>query len=83
MSLLGVSAAWAGDAQSGDAPQWQTRTEVEEHARDLDRRLIELQHDLLAARHEADQQGMARAEAEVKKVQVDRIETLRTLGELR
>lgn len=81
--LFAAVVVGATSARGDDLSQFQGRTALEGHARDLDHRLIELQHDLIAARHTGDPNALARAETELKKVQVDRIETLRALGEIR
>ena len=73
----------ASTARGDDAPAWPSRTDAEAHARELDHRVVELQHAIMAARHTGDQAGLERAEADLKKVQADRVQVLRTLGELR
>jgi hypothetical protein len=56
---------------------------LEARSRVLDQRVIELQHDILAARRNGDQAALERAETEFKKTQAERVETLRAMGELR
>jgi hypothetical protein len=72
----------ATNARCSDPPGWQSRTELEVHARQLDHRVIELQHAIMAARYKGDQDAQARAEADLKNVQAERVETLRSLGEI-
>lgn len=81
-ALLALTAAAPSPAQD-NPPQWQTRTDIEARARELDRRVIDLQHDLLAARRNGDQAGSERAAADLKSVQAERVELLRALGHLR
>ncbi len=81
--LLAAVLIWPSTARCDDAPAWQSRTDAEAHARELDRRVVELQHTIMAARHTGDQAGLERAETDLKKVQADRVEVLRALGELR
>jgi uncharacterized protein YlxW (UPF0749 family) len=84
---LGVL-AWAAVAASpnsvrgADPARWTNRTDLEEHTRQLEHRVIELQHQIMAARHNHDQDGLTRAEAQLKDVQAERVEALRSLGKL-
>ncbi len=85
LAIVGAVAVttWCRTAQAGDLSQYASRTQLEEHARELDRRVVELQHDLMAARHSGNLEDRTRAEADLKNVQAERVETLRTLGALR
>lgn len=78
-ALLGATVCWAQSYTS----QPQSRTELETHARDLDYRAVELQHEIMAARHDGDATAREHAEAELTAIQTERIEALRTLGVLR
>ncbi len=80
--VCALVAAAAITARGSDSPGWQSRTELEAHARQLDHRVIELQHAIMAARQKGDAEALARAEAELKDVQAERVETLRNLGEV-
>jgi outer membrane murein-binding lipoprotein Lpp len=75
-------AAVAHPARSSEqaTTSWQ---ELEEKSAALDRRVIELQHDIRAARHGGDQGKLEQAEKELKGVQEQRVETLRAMGHLR
>ncbi len=69
---------------SGAAAQWgASRTEAEERARELDHRVVELQHAVRAARYKGDQAELERVETDLKNVQAERVDVLRTLGDLR
>ncbi len=81
--LFAAVLTWASTTRCDDAPAWRSRTDAEAHARELDQRVVELQHAIMAARHSGDQAGLERAETDLKKVQADRVEVLRALGELR
>jgi hypothetical protein len=82
-ALLIGGPVWAGEVQ-GNAP-WhvQSHADVEAHARELDHRVVALQHELFAARYNNDQAAIERVEGELKRVQAERVAVLRTLGELR
>ena len=66
-----------------DGDQWQNRTEAEDHARELDHRVVELQHAIRAARYKGNQEDLERAETDLKNVQAERVDVLRALGALR
>jgi len=60
-----------------------SRMQLEARSRELDREVIEHQHEILAARHDGDAAALARAEAELKRTQEERVDVLRALGQLR
>ncbi len=80
--VLAAVLAWSLPAYGAGA-QWTSRTEAEDHARELDHRVVELQHAIRAARHKGDQAELERAEADLKSVQAERVDVLRWLGDLR
>jgi hypothetical protein len=84
LAVLVLALCWASTvwAEGDDAPRWESRTQVEDYAASLDRRVIELQHEILAARHNRDQTGLERAQKDLKAVQAQRVEALRSLGQL-
>jgi C4-dicarboxylate-specific signal transduction histidine kinase len=75
-ALLAATVCWA----QTDTSQPQSRTEIEAHARELDSRAVQLQHEIMAARHDGDAAALERAEGKLKATQTERVETLRTLG---
>lgn len=78
LALAMATSSWAQDA----APRQQSRAELEAQSRELDQHVIELQHDIMAARHEGDPEALKRAETELKSAQEKRVDTLRGLGQL-
>ena len=81
MALLLASMASVSSGQE-PTPRWRSRDEWEAHSRELDHRVIELQHAIMAARHEGDSEALKRAEEELKSIQGERVDTLQTLGHL-
>ena len=77
--VLGSGGAWA---QREAPPRPGSRTEMEAYARELDGRVVELQHAIMAARHRGDATALEQAKKELATVQAARVDTLRTLGEL-
>jgi hypothetical protein len=69
-------------AQDAEAPRWETRAQLEEHAFALDRRVVVLQKEVRAARYGGDTAELQRAEAELKDVKSQRVDALRALGQL-
>lgn len=82
--MIPLLAALMATVSSGQepTPRWQSRDELEAHSRELDHRVIELQHAIMAARHEGDSEALKRAEEELKSLQGERVDTLHTLGHL-
>lgn len=81
--VFAVPMMGVGTASGDDMPQWQSRADAEARALDLDQRAVELQHQVRAARQQGDQEGLQRAEADLKNVQAERVNAWRVLGELR
>ncbi len=80
--LLALALLPTASLGQGAAPRWQSRDELEAHSRELDRRVIELRHEIMAARHDGDAEALKRAEEELKSIQEKRVNTLQTLGHL-
>ncbi len=81
--LLAAVAASTGHAQRNGSARYTNPTDLEAHSRELDQRVIELQHDLMAARHKGDQASVKHAETDLKETQAERVDVLRALGQLR
>ena len=82
ISLLALTSLSSVSSAQEPTPRWQSRDELEAHSRDLDHRVIELQHAAMAARHENDAEALKRAEEKLKSLQDERVDTLHTLGHL-
>jgi hypothetical protein len=78
-ALLVAAAAPAAWDDTAAEPSAST---PQEQAAALDRRVIELQHEILAARHNGDQAAVERAQQELKSVQTQRLDALRNSGQL-
>lgn len=73
---------WPTAVTAEDVPRHLGPTELEARRQVLEQRVVELHHDVFAARYNHDQAALERAEAELKQTQAERVETLRALGEL-
>jgi hypothetical protein len=82
VAFLGLALPSLPARAQGSASDRQSRAQLEEQARARDQRIIELQHERMAARHDGDQATMERAQKDLKEVQQQRVETLRALGQL-
>lgn len=70
--------SWAQE----DTSRSQNPSDLEARSYELDRRAIEIQHRIMAARYNKDQASLERAEKDLKSVQEQRREVLRALGKL-
>jgi hypothetical protein len=70
--------SWAQEATSRP----QNPTDAAARSYELDRRAIEIQHQIMAARYNKGQEALDRAEKDLRAVQEERREALRALGKL-
>ncbi len=82
LAIGGAPPSRAQDAPVNDETRWESRAQMEAHRQQLEQRVVALHHEIMAARARGDSGAREQAEAELERVQRQRLEDLRALGEM-